>query len=286
MSPIDREQLEKRLAEGNTLPPCPQVVAKVTDLCADESATARDIGRAIMADEAISTRLIKLANSSFYGLSGKVSTVTQAAIILGSNEIRSIVYALPVKDLFTKCGNEEGLDLEALWGHSVRVAALARELSYKIRYPRPEEIFVAGIIHDMGKVVLDQLLPGEYAEVLSEAEEKGLDVVAHEEEVLGTSHAEVGRRLAEVWRFPDMLADAILYHGRPAEAAEASPVAALVCAADTLERGGVYDDPSRAADLIDPALSAHVPGGEDLAEAATRAQAALSDIMQTFGFAS
>ena len=284
MVEIDPGRLEGLLEDEDSIPACPEVVSKVSELCADEKSTARDIGQAIMADEAISSKLIKLANSSFYGLSGRISTVTQAAIILGSNEIRSVVYSLPAMDLFSSSTVEGGIDLRALWEHSVRVAVLARQLAYSIRYDRPEEAFVGGVLHDMGQVILNRLLGADYSKLRDEARAAGQDLAAHELDKMGTSHAELGKRLVEKWSFPEVLSGAVEFHHSPERAAEGSGVAMLVFAANRLDVSGVYESPSAAEEKLPQDYREKLPGGADLVDLVAKAGEALSGIMQEFGF--
>jgi putative nucleotidyltransferase with HDIG domain len=279
VSEIDRDSLERLLEREDAIPPCPEVVARVSALCDDEKASARDIARAVMADGAISARLIRLANSAFYGLARRVSTVTQAAIMLGSDEIRAVVYALPVRDLFAERMSSGGIDLSSLWSHSVRVAVLARELAYLIRFDTPEEVFIAGLFHDTGQVILNELVPKEYHALQLDAWRAKADLAAWEDEHIGVSHAEVGRRLAERWNFPQILAEAIAFHHRGGCGGERSVQSGLVYAANRLDWAGVYDAPHLADSMLPAECAGSLPHGNALAEALRRSREACSCIM-------
>ncbi len=236
---LDRDKLERLLSTAEVLPPCPPVLNKVAEICRDPSSNARDLGSVIATDEALTSRLIKMVNSAYYGLRGTVSTVTQAVVVLGYQEIRNMVYAVRAEDVFRGGTVTGGIDLLALWDHCLQVAVLAREMSYRKRYPVPEEVFVAGIIHDFGQVVLNQLLGADYRKFRDRAHADGHDLAAAENQQFGISHAEIGRRLAEKWNFPESLQAAVAYHHQLPDEQELSGVAPFVLAANhvTVARG-------------------------------------------------
>ena len=237
---IDRGELERLLAGAEALPPCPPVLAKVAKVCKDPASSARDLGNVIATDEALTSRLIKLVNSAYYGLRGTISTVTQAVVILGYQEIKNLAYAVRAEDVFTSSAVPGGIDLMALWDHGLQVAVLARELSYRARYPIPEEVFVSGIVHDIGQVIMNQLLGAEYSKFRERAHADGLELSAAEGEAFGTDHAEIGRRLAAKWNFPESLQLAVAHHHELPESDEGpAGIAPFVLAANrvTLARG-------------------------------------------------
>jgi HD-like signal output (HDOD) protein len=238
---VDRDELERLLAGAEALPPCPPVLAKVAEVCRDPNSSARDLGNVIATDEALTSRLIRLVNSAYYGLRGTISTVTQAVVILGYREIRNMVYAFRAEDVFSSGRVAGGIDLVRLWDHCLQVAVLARELSYRLRYPIPEEVFVSGIVHDIGQVVMNHLLGATYRKFLELRPADDADLEAAEVAAFGIGHAEVGRRLAERWDFPESLQLAVACHHALPESEEGlSGIAPFVFAADrvVLARAG------------------------------------------------
>jgi len=231
---IDPTKLERLLKRTDALPSCPLVFQKINEIVRDESSTARDLGRVIATDEALTSRLIQIVNSAYYGLRGTISTVTQAVVILGFQEIKRIVYAVPAADLFRQSEVDGGIDVMGLWLHSLRVAVGAREFAYRARLAIPEETFVAGIIHDIGQVILNRLVGPAYAEFGARARAEGADLAAAEEAAFGISHAEVGRRLAKNWDFPELLQDAVRWHHGPLGDRELPDVVHMVHAANVL----------------------------------------------------
>jgi HD-like signal output (HDOD) protein len=230
---FDREELERLLAGAEALPPCPPVLAKVAEVCRDPGSTARDLGNVIATDEALTSRLIRMVNSAYYGLRGTISTVTQAVVILGYREIRNMVYAFRAEDVFSSGREGEGVDPVGLWDHCLQVAVLARELSYRVRYPIPEEVFVSGVVHDIGQVIMNRLLGADYHEFLKDLPAGEADLDAAETDAFGIGHAEVGRRLAERWDFPSPLRLAVAWHHALPESPEGlEGIAPFVFAAD------------------------------------------------------
>lgn len=214
---IDPARIERLVRDAEALPPCPAVLARVGELSKDPRSSARDLGRVIGTDEALTARLIKLVNSPFYGLRGTVSTVTQAVVILGYQEIKNVVYSVQAEDVFRRNASAgAGIDVVALWDHSLQVAVLAREMSYRVRHPVPEEVFVSGIIHDLGQVILNELLGEEYRKFRARAHADDRDLAAAERGAFGTDHAEIGCRLTAKWNFPELLQVAVRnHHGLP-----------------------------------------------------------------------
>ncbi len=217
---IDRHKLNLALRRGDALPPCPAVLSKVAELSRDPGSTARDLGRIIATDEALASRLIRRVNSAYYGLRGTISTVTQAVVILGYQEIRNTVYAVQTEQVFRDQAGSGNSDVLALWDHSLQVAVLAREFSYQVRHPVPEEVFVGGIIHDIGQVIMSTVLGEEYRRFKARAHADGLDLAAAEAEAFGADHARIGWELTSKWDFPESLQVAVRCHHQLAESDE------------------------------------------------------------------
>ena len=232
---VNQEELDRLLDSAESLPACPPVLAKIAEVCSDPTSSARDLGNVIATDEALTSRLIKLVNSSYYGLRGTISTVTQAVVILGYQEIRNMIYAVRAEEVFLSGQVTEGIDLLNVWDHSLRVAVLARELCYRVRYSVPEEVFVSGIIHDVGQVILNRLLGGGYREFMARTHAAERDLAEAELEEYGIDHAEVGRRMAARWDFPEALQAAVAGHHRlPESAGGPEGIAPFVLAANSV----------------------------------------------------
>ncbi len=254
MSPaIDPGELERLLAGAESLPPCPPVLARIAEVSRDPASSARDLGSVIATDEGLTSRLIKRVNSAYYGLRGTISTVTQAVVVLGYREIKSMVYAVGAEDVFLSGGAAGGIDTLALWDHCLQVAVLAREFCYRLRYPVPEEVFVSGIVHDIGQVIMSHLLGAEYRKFRDAVSAGSLDLAAAESEQFGVNHPEIGRRLAEKWNFPESLQMAVAHHHQLPESPEApSGIVPFVLAANHVTVARVRGESPEAALALIP----------------------------------
>jgi putative nucleotidyltransferase with HDIG domain len=156
-------------------------------------------------------------------------------VLLGFREVRSIAMAASIMDLFaSRTASRFSLDL--FWGHSIAVAVVAESLAKETGFALPEEAFTAGVMHDIGKLVLNQYMPQEYAQVVDMAIDSRLAVHQAELRVLGFSHAQVGGRLADRWQFPESLTSAIGDHHHMNVASDTTPLTYIVTRADALCR--------------------------------------------------
>lgn len=227
MSLDTRKQVEKALQSDQYLSAGATVMAKLGQITRDPNATARDLGKVLQFDPALTSRVLKQVNSSFYGLSATIKTVTHAVVILGFDEIKHIALSVPVANLFSENKDKPGLDITALWDQTVAEACVARALSYHVRHEIPEQIFVAAMLVDAGMVVLNNLLGEEYARLVSSAPDDDF-LPEVETASLGINHLEVGRELAEKWKFPLDLINTIAFHHDPFQNGQLLRDAALV----------------------------------------------------------
>ncbi|MBN1809732.1 MAG: HDOD domain-containing protein [Planctomycetes bacterium] len=234
MKKLTDEAIEEVISSDEVMRACPAVVAKVTDAAADPDTTARDLAKIVSTDEGISAKILKLVNSAFYGMSGEISTITQATIILGMREILSLVYSIPTRSLYGS--PDAGIDGKSLWEHSVLTAAISREISYFVKYQVPEEVFVAGIIHDVGKAIISRILGNSYTVLIEESSARGLDHEEAERALIGVPHTVVGRRLLGRWNFPAVLQEAVMFHHNPVVDGKVKPVAGIVYVGNRLAR--------------------------------------------------
>ena len=250
---VFQQTLEKKLAD---LPPLPAVVTRVMQTVNNPETSAEDLNRLISLDQSLSSKLLRIVNSSYYGFPKRISTVTHAVVILGFNTVRNLVLGVSTFELLTqRRPSTAGLNRTRYWEHSVAVAVGASLLAAKKR-PRTrtfvEEAFLCGLLHDVGGLFLDCYFPTQYAVTLAFAGREGIPTVEAERLVLGIDHAYVGKRMAEHWNFPQVLVDAFGGHHRPNPDAEQFAMAAIVHASDWLawqvDLSGVAD--ARAPELL------------------------------------
>lgn len=216
------------------LPTLPHVAAKLTALVRNPRVSASDVGQAIAADQAMTTRVLRLVNSAYYGFPRKISTIQQAVVILGFNAVKNLVLGASVFDLFRSRNGT--LDRYELWVHSVGCGIAAKMIVGKTRGADPEEAFTAGILHDVGKVIIDTSL-GDQARRIDELVAAGeVSRYEAEQQVLGVSHATIGRWGAEQWNLPTPLTQAIAHHHQPSRAEESKIGVCAIAVADRVCR--------------------------------------------------
>ena len=209
---MDARSFFKKLDRVSDLPTLPTVVVKVNQLLRDYDTSVKKLGATIEKDQALVARILKLVNSTFYGFSSKIRNINHAVIILGFNTIRNAIVSVSLVKALSGHRSLEGFDITEFWRHSIAVAVTSRYLSEHSRLDVPDDCFVAGLLHDIGKVILSQYLTESFAQVWELARREGLSFYAAEEKLLPVNHAQIGGHLTKRWLFPPSLTDSITYH--------------------------------------------------------------------------
>ena len=228
------------IARLHSIPSLPAIYGELTAALRSETTSLGQIEQIIAKDVGMATKILQLANSAFIGAHGRVSSLQQAVSLIGVETVRTLTLSIHVFSRFQ--GNSAlASHLSQLWDHSVCVASLGQRIAESETGSRTmaEECFAAGLLHDVGKVVLLAEKPKEYSEVEKLRETDSRSIEALETEVLGCSHAQLGAYLMSVWGLPTSLVDAVAYHHRPSEAIEKqfSTLTAVHCA-DAVARAG------------------------------------------------
>ncbi|MCW5892911.1 MAG: HDOD domain-containing protein [bacterium] len=229
---LDAKAVRRQVERLRELPTLPAVVGRIVELLERPDADLSDVAALIETDQVLTAHLLRLANTAFYGLSGTVGTVTQALTVLGTTVTRSLLYGTAVLDL--------RIDLAGFWEHSIGTAVAAGALAKHLALKKPEEVSGAGLLHDIGKVVLYKQAPEAFAAVLARTRDEGLAFRDAERALLGVDHAEVASWLLTRWRFPPRLLEPIVCHHRPTHARAFPVEAAVVHVANTLVRAVGY----------------------------------------------
>ena len=237
--------VDKAIAGIGEIATLPEVTIKIIEIVEDHKSTARDLHEVIKNDPALSVKVLKVVNSAFYGLPGQVASVDRAIILLGLSAVKNIAIAASIARLFKGRRISEKFSAADLWRHSVAVAVAARSLAKCSPHPvMPDELFVAGLIHDIGTLVERQTSPDQFAEVIKRCTESDIDFLACEREVIGADHQAFGVGLTTKWKFPRHLRAAVGFHHNPeAVSVELKSIATLVRAADVMacqEKIGFY----------------------------------------------
>jgi len=213
---MNRAELVQKTLNSDELPTLPVVASKLISLTSREDATLTDIAELVSQDIALSSKILKVSNSAFYSLPQQVGSINQAVSILGINAVRSLV--LSFSFLSMKPGREKTrFDFEKFWEKSLASAVAAKLILEKVQGADTEEIFVTGLLQNLGELVLARTFPAQYDTVLQTVEDDKLRSIDAEESFLGINHSFIGAEVAKKWGFPEVLVLPIQYHHEPEE---------------------------------------------------------------------
>lgn len=229
-------RLQNIVDQIDDLPTLPTVVIKMMELIDKKDTSVQELSSLISTDPVLMARLLKIANSAFYGFSRQISTLDNAIVALGFNQLKCLGVSLSVVDQFGHSPGGQTFDLNRFWEHSAGVGIASRMLAKIYGYPSGAEAFVAGLLHDIGKLVVFRFFPKEFDEILMLAKDGGMPFMVAERAVIDVTHCEIGRWLAETWNMPNELIDGIAFHHEPAGAENHPDIAMLVHLADILCR--------------------------------------------------
>lgn len=214
---MDQNALKDIILNAKDLPAMPHVAAKVLELAGNPETTAAKLQKVIQDDQAMAARILKIANSALYGCSRQIKTLTEAIVMLGFNTIRSLVVTSAARNMYLQEGKTMGLKERLLWEHSIGCAIACRILVNPRHPAYAEEAFLAGLMHDIGKLVLNQYASDVFDQVVQEVYNEGRQFAAVEREMLGFDHTEVGAMLVTKWKLSPVMEEAIRFHHTEAE---------------------------------------------------------------------
>lgn len=217
-----------RIHRLESLSTIPTVAMQIYNVTMDPKSGIDDIQEIIQLDQVMTLKILKLVNSSFYGLSQKINSVKEAVIILGTDEIMNMAFGLSLSESFKDPGLEGLIEPEVLWKHSVETALIGRHLCREKKKYADEGVFAACILHDFGKLFLVQNFPDEYRKILELAQEMQLPIYDLEEEVFGYNHGVISGIIAKKWNLPESLIQAISFHHHPSSSESHAGLAAIV----------------------------------------------------------
>ena len=215
MAMITRLTAQEVAAAVAELPAMPSSITEVISACDDHDMTVGQLSQVVLRDQSLTANILKLANSSFYGHARRVTTVTEAVVMLGFSAIKSLAISSHTARLLSGGLPGYGLQQGELWRHSISVAFTARRLAVEVKLAPVEEAFVAGLLHDIGKTILSSYMENAFDEVTAIAQERRIAFHEVEAELLGFDHAELGAQVAAAWNFPPELEEAIRFHHAP-----------------------------------------------------------------------
>ncbi|MDF1798392.1 MAG: HDOD domain-containing protein [Planctomycetota bacterium] len=230
------------------IPSLPAAVVKLNELVRDPNVGVMEIGEALGEDPELSMRVLRIANSTMFGLPTTVLDPCHAASILGINRLRSIVIQAGTIGVYGTKSLRKDMEMSTHWRHSILTAHICRTIAGKS--PRtdlmdPAELHTAGLLHDMGRAILLDNVREKYLEVSAAAKRDGVPLTEAEREAFGVNHAQIGAKVVLAWDLPRNLAQAIAFHHEPWRVAKALPSAIVIAVADRLAHAVATNDLAR-----------------------------------------
>lgn len=229
----DVPSLEALLDRVEELAPLPQAASRVIGVTEDDRFSAYDLAAIIATDTALTAKILRLANSASYGFPRRIATVRDAVVLIGFRSVRSMAIAASILDLIT-VSSESRFNGDLFWGHSVACGLAAEAMARESRDARPDEAFTAGVLHDVGRLVLSQYAADAFGRALYLALQEARPLIDVERSQFGYDHAQVGAGLAQRWHFPDNVREAIADHHDLAITADRSGLTYVVAHANAL----------------------------------------------------
>lgn len=216
------EKIRREVEEIGALPTLPEVPMRILQLIASEESSMGDISRIVERDPSLTANILRVANSPYYGMRQKVGSLKLALTMLGMSEIINIVTSISIVRLFPT-RRRSNFDRLKFWHHSFGCAAGARMLAADLEFDTKGVEFVAGLLHDIGKLVLDQYFHARLREIRKLREKEGMSLLEAETRAIGVDHATLGSWLAQRWDLPASLIESIAYHHRPLDVLALAP---------------------------------------------------------------
>lgn len=235
---LDPETIRARVADCPRLPSLRSIDSALRELLNADQRYTHQISEVIRRDPSLTARLLRLVNSVYYGLSTPVTSLEEAVFYLGIRQIRQLVMVTPIIEDFQKLAGRAPFPWREFWQHCIGTAILAREVISTLQAPRDEMDYVAGLVHDVGKIAMASAFPEHFQYIYRILDAEAKDPLALEEEVLGMNHAELGALYLETHNLPEAFIEAARYHHTPELASKHTQIVAAVQIADLLMRHG------------------------------------------------
>ncbi len=215
---MEKITLIKLVNKVRNMPPLPQSITQILEITKDDKSSSRELAKVFERDPTLAVNILKLANSPAYGFASKISTITQAVVCLGLETIKSIALTSSTHEMLNKELPAYSLEEGMLWQHSISCATCARIIAERVKYKDYEEAYIAGLLLDIGKIILSSFAENDFFLVSERAEKNKIPFNIAEQEVLGFDHSQVGGRIIKKWKLPSALVESVQYHHQPNKA--------------------------------------------------------------------
>ncbi len=228
--------LKALLQRIEQLRPMSKTIDRVLKIIEANPFTVEEIKKEIYKDQVLTANILKICNSPYYGFSQRITNLSQGIVLLGINTIKRIVISLSFKDILTSDVNSYFLKQGEFFEHALGCALMAEMIARQKQYPEPEAVFTAGLLHDIGKLVLDQVASSRFYLTMRKVFQEKISFLEAEKEILGYTHSQVGEMVGRQWHLPKLLVEVIAYHHSPEKAQEFRAAVAIVHIADVICR--------------------------------------------------
>lgn len=218
---LDPQQV---VAEFKDIPPMPNVMVKALSVIKNPATGIAELAKIMQVDQAISTKTLSLVNSAFYGFRQQITSIQKALVVLGMMKAKNIIMSLALKQMMTAQGSRE------LWEHSIKCAVAAEILAKEYKVINPDDAFVIGFLHDIGKMLLNSKNPLKYSKVRYLAQQDNVSLVDVEDAQFGTNHCVLGALISKKWQLPVILTNCIRYHHDPVQSSLPTVCGIVYCA--------------------------------------------------------
>ncbi|MEJ2136083.1 MAG: HDOD domain-containing protein [Desulfofustis sp.] len=274
-----RETVFQRIKESGHVPVLPEILVRLLEACDNQATPLTQVASLIDKDPSLSYKVLQLVNSAYFGLKTTYSGVDQAVVYLGANSVKNMAVTAAVHQVFNSglFSSLTYFNIHSFWHHSLKCACLSRRIAEHHGQANPDDAYLGGLLHDLGKLVLVSAYPDQYEAVLAEAPQQD-DLLETEHNHIGSNHAEIGAWLVADWNLNSLIGDAISYHHEtPERVTGAFPLVKIIYAANQLSKDGSRES---ARGIVDLLLGL---GGEDLGQIVEAADEEILQISAELG---
>jgi putative nucleotidyltransferase with HDIG domain len=240
---MDNKTVWETLENIKDLPTLPSVYLKVNKLLQDNKASIENVAHIIEIDPAMSSRILHLVNSAFYGLRAKSNSIAHAVMILGFNAVKNAVVSVAVLDTLSFKDKFQNFNITEFWRHSVSVAVLSKQLAEKSRLVPPDDAFMSGLLHDIGKTIMIKYFKEDFSKVWQRMQETKCSFSDAEADVAAIDHVQIGAYLTRKWQLPEHIIQAVAGHHYYISSSKSTGLIECIMLADALANSGYQIDP-------------------------------------------
>ena len=252
--PLESDIKQVLRIDVKEVPSFPPVMAKLLEICSDEDASTQDLSKLVETDPGISAKVLGIVNSALYGLRRNITAVSEAVIYLGFDEVKRLCLGVTIFEKMFKSKKKKQFDRIFFWRHCLCVAALSAAIAKEIRYSKPGEAYICGLLHDFGKIFLDLQGRVNYDDFITNVTKHTGPMIMEEREFMGMGHDDIGAYYGSRWNLPDSLTLAIKYHHQRYEHLGLSKEEALLISIVSLANFLAWTQGMGSVDIIRPPI--------------------------------